>query len=87
MKKGLILIATVALGYFAYQFFNTEQKDINVLVFSKTEGFRHESIADGKKALLKMSQAKGFSIDTTEDSSVFEEQTLAKYNVIVFLNT
>ena len=87
MKKLLIALLVFALGYAAYKFFNTEKKEINVLVFSKTESFRHESIADGQAALMAMSKSKGFTIDTTEDASIFQEKNLAKYNVIVFLHT
>jgi len=87
MKKLLIALIVLALGYAAYKFFTTQQKEINVLVFSKTEGFRHESIADGQAALFAMSKAKGFTIDTTEDASIFQEKNLAKYNVIIFLHT
>ena len=87
MKKLLIALIILAVGYATYNFFNAPKKDINVLVFSKTEGFRHESIADGQKALLAMSKAKGFSIDTTEDAGIFKEKSLSKYNVIIFLHT
>ncbi len=87
MKKLLIALVVLVLGYAAYQFFNTPKKEINVLVFSKTESFRHESIADGQAALFAMSKTKGFTIDTTEDASIFQEKNLAKYNVIVFLHT
>lgn len=63
------------------------KKEISVLVFSKTAGFRHESIKDGKKAFLELGQKHGFKVDTTEDASVFEEKNLKNYNVVVFLST
>lgn len=66
---------------------NQTSKDFDVLVFSATEGFRHESIAAGKQALLKMATEKGFNIDTTEDASFFKEKNLREYEAIVFLNT
>ena len=80
-----VVIAVLAFGtgYMAYQIFAKEKKEINVLVFSKTESFRHESIADGQAALLEMSKAKGFTIDTTEDASVFQEKKLAKYIIYI----
>ncbi|WP_234608143.1 ThuA domain-containing protein [Dyadobacter chenwenxiniae] len=58
-----------------------------VLVFSKTAGFRHSSIPAGRTALIKLGQEKGFAVDTTENSSVFNEKNLRKYSAVVFLNT
>ncbi|WP_234735262.1 ThuA domain-containing protein [Tellurirhabdus bombi] len=58
-----------------------------ILVFSKTAGFRHSSIPDGKKALIKLGQENGFAVDTTEDASKFTETNLKRYNVVVFLST
>ncbi|QHW00428.1 ThuA domain-containing protein [Spirosoma endbachense] len=59
----------------------------NVLVFSKTVEFRHESIETGKKALAKMASEKSFGVVFTEDAGQFNESSLKKYNTVVFLNT
>ncbi|HEV7380297.1 MAG TPA: ThuA domain-containing protein [Dyadobacter sp.] len=59
----------------------------NLLVFSKTAAFRHESIEAGKKALSKMGAEKGFTATFSENSDLFTEANLKKYNAIVFLNT
>jgi type 1 glutamine amidotransferase len=58
-----------------------------LLVFSKTTGFRHASIADGKIALLKIGKELGFDVDTTEDASWFNEEKLKQYSAIIFLST
>lgn len=60
---------------------------MRVLVFSKTEGFRHRSIPDGKTAILELAAAHGFTADTTEQSDAFTDENLARYAVVVFLNT
>src|SRR5690242_2070393 len=57
------------------------------LVFSKTTGFRHDSIPDGIAAIQKLGQEHNFTVDTTEDSSVFTDANLAQYNVVIFLST
>ncbi|HMB62160.1 MAG TPA: ThuA domain-containing protein, partial [Eudoraea sp.] len=59
----------------------------HLLVFSKTDAFRHESIAAGKTALSKMAQEKNFEVTFTEDAAQFNEKELNKYNAVVFLNT
>ena len=58
-----------------------------LLVFSKTAGFRHNSIAEGKKTLLKIGLDNNWKVDTTEDAAVFTSANLEKYSAIVFLNT
>ena len=58
-----------------------------VLVFSKTAGFRHESIAAGIEAIKKLGEKYNFTVDTTENSDRFNEENLRNYKVVVFLNT
>ncbi|MFC5529030.1 ThuA domain-containing protein [Cohnella yongneupensis] len=58
-----------------------------VLVFSKTAGFRHDSIPAGIEAIKKMSDANHFTVDATEDASVFTEANLAQYAAVIFLST
>ncbi|HEY0655421.1 MAG TPA: ThuA domain-containing protein [Chryseosolibacter sp.] len=58
-----------------------------ILVFSKTKGYRHESIPDGKLALIELGKQHEFDVDTTEDASLFTEENLKKYRAIVFLST
>ena len=42
-----------------------------VLVFSKTAGYRHASIAAGADALMRLGQRHGFEVDTTEAAGRF----------------
>jgi len=58
-----------------------------VLVFSKTTGFRHDSIADGIAAIKTLGADHGFSVDSTEDAARFTDAALARYKVVVFLST
>jgi cytochrome c len=58
-----------------------------VLVFSKTDGFRHASIEAGKLAFRKMADEKGFKVDFTEDATLFVSDNLKNYNAVVFLST
>jgi type 1 glutamine amidotransferase len=55
----------------------------NVLVFSKTAGFRHDSIPAGIAAIREM----GFDVTATEDAGAFTEANLAQYAAVVFLST
>lgn len=63
------------------------QNKFSVLVFSKTEAFRHASIETGQAAIQKMGAEKGFGVTLTEDASQFTEKNLKNYNVVLFLST
>ena len=58
-----------------------------ILVFSRTTGFRHDSIPDGIAAIRSLGAQHGFTVDATEDPSVFDDAALAPYAAVVFLST
>ena len=58
-----------------------------VLVFSKTAGYRHDSIPSGIAAITALGEQNDFRVDASEDATVFNEKNLAQYRVVVFLNT
>jgi type 1 glutamine amidotransferase len=59
----------------------------NLLVFSKTAAFRHDSIPDAIAAIQQMGAESGFQVDATEDSSAFTDDNLSQYQAVVFLLT
>src|SRR5438105_4696370 len=63
------------------------QARYSVLVFSRTTGFRHESIPDAIDAVRALGDQHGFVVDATEDPSVFTDATLAGYSAVIFLLT
>ncbi|MGX1545950.1 ThuA domain-containing protein, partial [Streptomyces adustus] len=58
-----------------------------VLVFSKTAGFRHDSIPQGIEAVQQLGRANGFTVDTTEDAAAFTGKNLSRYDAVVFMST
>jgi len=58
-----------------------------VLVFSKTTGFRHASIPTGIETLAALGTNNNFETTATEDANEFTEANLANYDLVVFLNT
>ncbi len=58
-----------------------------VLVFSKTAGYRHGSIADGLRAIRDLGAADDFAVTATEDAAAFTTGNLAQFEAVVFLNT
>ncbi|WP_083949939.1 ThuA domain-containing protein [Herbidospora yilanensis] len=61
--------------------------EFKVLVFSKTTGFRHDSIPDGIAAIQKLGTENNFAVDATENSAAFTDANLAQYAAVVFLST
>ncbi len=58
-----------------------------VLVFSKTAGYRHASIADGLQAVRDLGAANNFTVTATEDAAAFTTGNLSRFKAVVFLNT
>ena len=57
------------------------------MVFYKTSGFYHTSIPDGIAAIQKLGQENKFTVETSKDASLFNDDNLKKYKAVVFLNT
>lgn len=92
--KNLFLYSVIAvIGLFLVSFCQksgeetTVMKTKKVLIFSKTNGFRHESISAGINAIKEMGSENHFLVDATEDSLAINIKNLDQYQVIIFLNT
>jgi type 1 glutamine amidotransferase len=60
----------------------------SVLVFSKTNGFRHEAgIAAGTSTLASIARKHGWDMFATENGAVFTADILSRFDSVVFLNT
>src|SRR3954451_22615038 len=58
-----------------------------VLVFSKTTGFRHDSIPAGIATIRRLGREHAFAVEQTEDEGAFTDRNLARYEALVFLST
>lgn len=63
------------------------QKQFRALLFTKTAGWHHESIHEGVDAIRKMADRHVFDVEWHEDPSRFNDNNLAKFDVVIFLNT
>ncbi|GAB5450585.1 MAG: hypothetical protein Hals2KO_09130 [Halioglobus sp.] len=58
-----------------------------VLVFSKTNGFRHtEGIEGGARLLRELAADRGWGLFHTENGAVFNREDLQRFDAVVFLN-
>jgi uncharacterized protein len=83
MKK--ITSATCLLLILAFSGI-AQDKKINVLVFSKTSGFRHTSISSGLKMMSDLAQERKWLLTATENADLFTPEFLKTFDVVVFLN-
>ena len=60
---------------------------LSLLVFSRTEGFRHPSIPDGIAMLTAIADEEGATLVATEETDVFTPMALEAFDVVVFLST
>ena len=65
----------------------TSYTNRSILVFSKTAGYRHDSIPAGRKAILDIGAERGWSVTFTEDANLFDKNKLKAFDALVFLST
>ncbi len=82
-KNTLILLVVVL---FSFSCTRTAQIK-NVLIFSKTAGYRHESIEPGTSAIKKLGKLHAFTVTATEDASYISTDSLKAYDAVIFLST
>lgn len=87
MKNKIILLAF----FYSFIFLFSEALAANpkkVLVFSKTEQFRHSSaISAGKEVIQQLGKENNFEVQTTEDASAFNTKSLKQFDAVIFLCT
>jgi type 1 glutamine amidotransferase len=81
MKHKIFIYIALCCFYLSV---NAKQK---VLIFSKTAGFHHASIAVGIPAIVKLGHENNFDVDTTTDSEKFTYDNLKNYAAVIFLST
>jgi hypothetical protein len=87
MMKTFIKTTTIIILFSIFARQTGFSQKMNILVFSKTAGYRHDCIEDATAALKNIAQKQNWHIDATEDSLVFTSGNLKKYDVVIFLQT
>jgi type 1 glutamine amidotransferase len=65
----------------------TENACMSVLIFSRTEGFRHGSIPEGIALVETLATENNWSVTQTENADRFIPGFLDDFDVVIFLNT
>lgn len=82
-----VLFALFVAGFFLLPTSSSFGQQFKALVFSKTQGFRHQSVPEGVSAIKKLSDKHRFQVYATEDASVFTDESLAQYDLIIMMST
>ncbi len=85
MRPGVIAAAVLALAGTAACTSPAPPADPGVLVFTRTAGFRHDSIPAGLAAIRSVAADEGLTVTATEDPA--QLASLDRYAAVVFLNT
>lgn len=87
--SALVLVPIALLAVFISLSFSNDggKAEPKVLIYSKTNGYHHNSIPDGIKAIQQLGAANGFSVDATTDSLQFTDDNLKQYAAVIFLST
>lgn len=58
-----------------------------ILVFTRTAGFRHDSIPVAVDTLRALAGEAGLSVEHSEDAALFDDDALTRYRAVVFAST
>lgn len=89
MRKPVLLVLAFCCFFIGTAQQTEQQADESdrILVFSKTSGFRHQSIESGVALLEKLARENNFEITHTEDSLDFNTAHLNQFKMVLFLST
>jgi type 1 glutamine amidotransferase len=87
MMKTIFKTTTLFILFTIFATQTVFSQNMNILVFSKTAGYRHDCIEDATAVLKEIAKKQNWHIDATEDSLVFAPDNLNKYDVVIFLQT
>ncbi|RCR68993.1 ThuA domain-containing protein [Larkinella punicea] len=87
LRFGLfLLLLTSSVGW--GQSAQVNWKKVKVLVYTKNgKGYVHDNIPFAAKSIQKLGEEHGFKVDVTDQPSVFTEDNLKQYTLLVFPST
>lgn len=84
-----ILILFLLICSFGFSFAQKGQlKNANVLVYIKNgKGYIHDNIPAAVKAIQAIAQSEKFNVTVSDDASIFTEEKLKKFSILIFPST
>ncbi len=87
LNKILLFISFLTIMLSTMGFQSSKKQVKNILIFTKTAGYRHKSIDQGVAAIRTLGDKHGFTVFHTEDDSFINPGNLKHYHTVIFLNT
>lgn len=79
-------MASLSQGPPPYPIVMSQQATARILIYSATQGYRHDSIPASIDALKSRASSINVQYDVTEDQSLFTEDYLKQFDAVLFLN-
>jgi type 1 glutamine amidotransferase len=87
-KTKLWLAFLLIISSFSLKAAAVDLKNIHVLVYTKNgKGYVHDNIASAVACIQKMGNEQGFKVDTSSNPTVFTNQNLKQYTILIFTST
>ena len=88
MSISIISLKTFVIAVVLLSFVSScSKRQGAVLLFTKTEGFRHQSIEESIPLVADLLRGKNLKVRVSEDASIFNDDSLALFEAVIFLNT
>jgi type 1 glutamine amidotransferase len=87
MRRPALILLSILLLALCVQASASMAPRTRVLVFTKTTGWRHDSIHTAVAALQRLGAQEGMQVDHSEDAHDFNARDLTRYQAVVFANT
>ncbi|HWM06612.1 MAG TPA: ThuA domain-containing protein, partial [Actinophytocola sp.] len=83
----IAFVLALVLGTFVTTPHASAQARFSVLVFSKVNGFYHDSIPAGQQAITELGAEHDFDVTVSDDPTLFTDEGLTGFDAVVFNNT
>ncbi|MPZ84166.1 MAG: carbohydrate-binding protein [Actinophytocola sp.] len=83
----IAFVLALVIGTFVTTPIASAQARFSVLVFSKVNGFYHDSIPAGQQAITELGEQNDFDVTVSDDSTLFTDEGLAPFDAVIFNNT
>ncbi|MGM0377467.1 MAG: ThuA domain-containing protein [Bacteroidota bacterium] len=85
--KNLLFICITLFAISSVKMTAQEKAPLDILAFSKTEGYRHGAIPQSLVTLGEMAEQNQWHVRATEDSLMISDEVLSNIDVVVFVHT
>lgn len=87
-KTQVLIQMILVLPIIFAQFWTIHAREKRILIYTKNgEGYVHDNIAASVEALIKICKENKIQTDVSDKPSVFTDENLKQYQVIIFSNT